>query len=193
MIQLYMHIHDLKPYEMGYTQKEEIIPNPRSRWKGGNYDDFLDDIRQNGIRECLKVSCQGFIQFGNGRYWAARELYEQGDKRFEYLPVQIDTFTGVKLVEFDTLPTREKLLEAAVAALSERHQTIPPKKKLKKYVLDTRRLKEEHGRFVKNRDGQPTSIDYIYFFVRYKGKFLGIFLDDSIAPGLWYQAKDIGK
>ena len=176
MIQLYMHIHDLKPFEIPdwEVQLDEAIPG----W-GGTVRDQIKDIQKHGIKMALKVSPEGFIEYGNTRYWIARKLYEEGDIRFEYLPVQIDTFAGIKIVEVDTLPNRKQCLELANVALRERHAVVPPATTLKKYFR-----METHPRRVKNRDGQPDAINTAFFVIKHDGKYRIIFFNESIADGL---------
>ena len=77
MIQLYARLADLTP-----TEAKTI--------KGSHYTDYLEDIRQNGIKLALQIHPNGLIGNGNFRYWCAKEL------KMEYVPVDLWFFCGLE-------------------------------------------------------------------------------------------------
>jgi hypothetical protein len=79
MKQLYMHIDDMIPTE---TREEvEAI---------GDYQDWLESVKDEGILYQLHVDHAGYIRDGNGRYWIAKEL------GIQWLPVSIQYFLAIQ-------------------------------------------------------------------------------------------------
>ena len=92
MIQTFVHINDLIPTENWWPDVDDQL-EPREFF---TREELLDDIRENGFKYMIKTDEHGSIFNGNMRYWTARFLYEQeNDKRFEYLPVELNHLAGV--------------------------------------------------------------------------------------------------
>lgn len=92
MAQVFMNIYDLTPTETLWN-----VIDDRKLYKDGKLwlkDDLIIDIKKNGILFSLNVDPEGFIKNGNARYWIARLLLLEGDKRFLYLPVQRNYAAG---------------------------------------------------------------------------------------------------
>ena len=93
MIQLYAKLSDITPTEgkeVDYIDSPEKCSDPEEFGKN-NYTDWLDDIRENGIKYALKIHPNGLIADGNFRYWCAKELGH------EYVPIDLYFYMGLSM------------------------------------------------------------------------------------------------
>lgn len=87
--QIYMNIYDIIPTEGKWVKPctyEECVDKEGYGLKEGigifEYEGWLEDIREHGIKYALSVHPDGHIADGNFRYWCARHLYEEtGDEK----------------------------------------------------------------------------------------------------------------
>jgi len=96
MIQLYAKLEDLTPTEgkeVDEVESPEKCADP-SEFGKTKYTDWLDDIRENGIKFALKVHPNGLIADGNFRYWCAKEL------GYEYVPIDLFWFMGMTVNDY---------------------------------------------------------------------------------------------
>ncbi len=93
MIQLYAKVSELTPTEDKWVEENynPIDPDELGKFK---YTDWLDDIKKNGIKYCLKVHPNGLIADGNFRYWCAKEL------GLEYVPIDFFFYMGLSMNDY---------------------------------------------------------------------------------------------
>lgn len=104
---------DMGPQIQGHCHINDFIPTEDTRkWKKildkhqppVNYTmkQLRKSIKRHGIKDQIRIKADGKILNGNARYWIAREYYEAGDMRFEYLPVEIEHFAGIIMIDLGT-------------------------------------------------------------------------------------------
>jgi len=82
-----------------YARTDELIPQEFLRgYERGLITALAASIKKEGIKQALKVTPDGKIQYGNTRYWAARLA------GLEHVPVDLTWFLGLK--QFDA-PTEQ--------------------------------------------------------------------------------------
>jgi hypothetical protein len=89
-IQTYVHINDIIPTE-GYWPDVNDKVEPVSYY---TKEQLYESIKKEGFIHQLKIGPGGRIINGNMRYWTARRLYEEGDLRFQFLPVEYRFYSG---------------------------------------------------------------------------------------------------
>lgn len=120
MIQLIAHISSLHPTETKeFCQACEAITNPRDTdFIGKSYYDIYEDIKINGIIHQLQVLYNGWIINGNIRYWVAIDL------EIEYLPIDLQFFTGLHVAEYRLVSTFHGIWEMARQDIYSRKKVI---------------------------------------------------------------------
>lgn len=113
-IQTYVHINSIIPTEPLWDVIDDDCPPKDCYTK----EELYDSIKKDGLIYQLKVDKMGKVLNGNGRYWTARRLHEEGVPGFEYLPVEVETMVGffplvrVKPVEGVPTESRDRFLQA---------------------------------------------------------------------------------
>ena len=108
-IQTYVNIYDLQPIEAYFDVDDKPIEGESGiTW---TYDLIYNDIKDHGLRYALKIDRYGNILNGNCRYWVVRQLFEEGDERFRFIPVECERISGSQIMQFktDQQPTRRDI------------------------------------------------------------------------------------
>ena len=125
MVQVWMHIKDLQPTEK--TNADTYKKGGQLHYEGWTREKITKSIAGRGYPlYALNVNCKGEIENGNERYWVCRELFEAGDKRFEFLPVNISTVAGLKLLPTAIAPTTKATVKGSSHLDNPHNKTIPP-------------------------------------------------------------------
>lgn len=135
MIQAFVNIYDLKPTETLW----DFIEDKRSPGapEGWSKEELEADIRKHGILFMLHIDSDGNIFNGNARYWIARKLLEEGDTRFQYLPVEIREMTGTFVINFEEKPSIPLAKGVLTQVLMTKYLVIPEETKFKDYAIDS--------------------------------------------------------
>lgn len=134
-IQTRVHINDITPTE-SYWEIVDDKHEPRSCY---TKEELYESIKRDGIKYQLRIAPTGEIINGNMRYWTARRLFLEGDRRFEYLPVEKIFFTGLmdadKYAEF---PGKKGILKVQqkITELLNTNQPVVPVSNLEEYIID---------------------------------------------------------
>ena len=99
-IQGFCHINDFIPTED--TRKWKVIEDKHQPPVNYTMKQLRKSIKRHGIKDQLRIKSDGTILNGNARYWIAREYYLAGDTRFEYLPVEVEHFAGIIMIDTGT-------------------------------------------------------------------------------------------
>ena len=132
-IQTYVDIYDITPTE---TYWDEVTDNvePKEFWTREN---LVKDIKDNGFKYALKINKRGAITNGNMRYWVARQLLEEGDERFRYLPVELEMFSGIAIMKTTDKITNILVDQTLNALINTKVETIEPRTTFLEYVTST--------------------------------------------------------
>ena len=127
MIQIWIHIKDLQPTEK--TSENTYKPDSGLTKEGWTRESITKSIADKGHPTyALNVDSKGNIENGNERYWVCRELYEAGDKRFEYLPVNVITFSGMIALPNGKAPMSKVAISRSPHLDDSHIETIPVSK-----------------------------------------------------------------
>jgi len=96
MIQLYAKLADITPTEGKWvralkSKKDCADPDEFGHY---HYKDWLEDIKENGIKYALKIHPNGLIGDGNFRYWCAKKL------GIEYVPIDLMFYMGMTVNDY---------------------------------------------------------------------------------------------
>ena len=136
-IQAYVNIYDLQPIEAWFDVDDKPIEGESGiQW---TFDMLYDDIKKNGLRYALKVDRYGNLLNGNCRYWIVRKLFEEGDERFRYIPIEQERISGSQIMEFKTSdgqpPTRRDIAENFTAEAAVKVEVAKSKTEFEEYEV----------------------------------------------------------
>jgi hypothetical protein len=132
-IQAFVSIFSLIPTEPLWNEiKDERFP-PEA-W---NKDDLYESIKKDGLKYQFRIDNTGKILDGNGRYWTCRRLVLEGDTRFLIVPIEMDIFNGIVLINHGkTTPDVETVANTFYDRIDRKTSVIAGKQEFDDYTFD---------------------------------------------------------